>query len=63
MFVSGNFKEIQHVSIYDMRGIKCLGLDNIQSGQGIYVSNLKTGIYYVQIVTDRGIYRTKVIKR
>lgn len=63
MFVSGNFKEIQHVSIYDMRGIKCLGLNNIQSGQGIYVSNLKTGIYYVQIVTDRGIYRTKVIKR
>lgn len=63
MFVYGNFKEIQHVSIYDMRGIQCLGLDNIQSGQGIYVSNLKTGIYYVQIVTDRGIYRTKVIKR
>lgn len=63
MYITGNFKEIRNVFIYDIRGIKVLGEGNVQSGQGIYVGKLNQGIYYMQIATDRGVYRTKVLKK
>lgn len=63
MYITGNFKEIRNVFIYDIRGIKVLGEGNVQSGQGIYVGKLNKGIYYMQIATDRGVYRTKVLKK
>ena len=63
MYITGNFKEIRNVFIYDIRGIKVLGEGNVQSGQGIYVGKLNKGIYYLQIATDRGVYRTKVLKK
>ena len=63
MYITGNFKEIRNVFIYDIRGINVLGEGNVQSGQGIYVGKLNKGIYYMQIATDRGVYRTKVLKK
>lgn len=63
MYITGNFKEIRNVFIYDIRGIKVLGEGDVQSGQGIYVGKLNKGIYYMQIATDRGVYRTKVLKK
>ena len=63
MYISGNFKEIRMVNIYDMRGVKCLSAQNAQPEQSIYVGHLTAGIYYIQIVTDRGVYSAKVLKR
>ena len=63
MYIKGNFNKIRYVSVYDMSGIKVLSENNVQSDQSIYVGNLKVGIYYIQIATDRGIYRAKVLKR
>ena len=63
MYITGNFKEVRYVSIYDINGIKVLGANNIQSGQSVYVGRLKAGIYYILVATDRGVYRAKVLKR
>lgn len=63
MYISGNFSEIRMVNIYDMRGVKCLTAQNVQPDQRIYVGRLSAGIYYIQIVTDRGVYNAKVLKR
>ena len=61
--VRGNFNELHNLSIYNMNGIKMLPVSNVQSDYGIYVGNLKAGVYFVQISTDKGTYRTKVLKR
>ena len=63
MYISGNFNTLRMVNIYDMRGVKCLTAQNVQPDQSIYVGKLSAGIYYIQIVTDRGVYSTKVLKR
>ena len=63
MYISGNFNEIRMVNIYDMRGIKCLTEQNVQPNQRINVGRLKYGIYYVQIITDRGVCSFKILKR
>lgn len=63
MYISGNFKEIRMVNIYDMRGIKCLSAQSAQPEQSIYVGHLNAGIYYIQIVTDKGVYSAKILKR
>ena len=63
MYITGNFKEVHQVSIYDINGIKVLGANEIPSGQGIFVGRLKAGIYYILVATDRGVYRAKVLKR
>lgn len=61
MYITGNFNEIRQVDIYDMRGIKSVTAKNVQ--QGLYVGHLSTGIYYVLVSTDKGVYRAKVLKR
>ena len=35
----------------------------VQAGERIYTGQLVSGIYFVVISTERGVYRTKVIKR
>lgn len=63
MYISGNFSTLRVVNIYDMRGVKCLTAQNVQPDQNIYVGKLSAGIYYIQIITDRGVYSVKVLKR
>ena len=63
MYLSGNFREVRMVEVYDMRGIRQIQAINLQSGQGIYVGNLRPGIYHVRATTDNGVYTTKVLKR
>ena len=63
MRITGNFKEIHHVSIYDMRGVKIFSTGNIRAGQSIHIGKHNTGIYYIQVATDKGTYRAKVQKR
>ena len=61
MYITGNFKGIRQVDIYDMRGIKRVCANNAR--QGVYVGHLNAGIYYVVVSTDKGTYRAKVLKR
>ena len=63
MYITGNFQVVRNLSIYNMNGVKVLARDNIQSNQAIDVGKFNAGIYLVQVVTDRGIYRTKILKR
>lgn len=63
MYITGNVSEIRYMGIYDMRGIKVLGANNLQLGQNVYVGGLGKGIYYIQVATDRGVYSVKVMKR
>ena len=63
MYITGNFQVVRNLSIYNMNGVKVLTRDNIQSNQAIDVGKFNAGIYLVQVVTDRGIYRTKILKR
>lgn len=63
MYLSGNFREVRMVEVYNMRGIRQIQAINLQSGQGIYVGNLRPGIYHVRAMTDNGVYTTKVLKR
>ena len=63
MCLTGNFHEIRQVDVYDMSGIKRISKSHVQTDEGIYTGNLRTGVYFIVISTDRGISRTKVIKR
>ena len=63
MNISGNFKTIQYVGIYDMRGMKISGISNVQNGKSIHIGNVSAGIYFIIIKTDKGVYRAKVVKR
>lgn len=63
MFIIGDFNEIYRVSIYDMRGAKCLESLDVKQEQGVYTGMLKSGVYLVQIVTDKGVHSVKVIKK
>lgn len=63
MYISGNFREARRVEVYDMRGIKRLNVANMVPGKGVYMGSLRAGLYYVTVTTDRGVFRTKVLKR
>ena len=63
MYISGDFKEIHYVNIYDMYGIKCIESRNINPNQGIYTGILKPGVYLLQISTEKGLFNMKVIKK
>ena len=61
MYITGNFKEIRQINIYNMQGIKVISTKDVQ--QGVSVGRLNAGIYYVNISTEKGNYRAKVLKR
>lgn len=63
MNISGNFNEIRMVNIYDARGVRCMAAQNVKADQSINVGKLSAGIYYIQIITDKGVYSAKVLKR
>ena len=63
LYVNGNFGKIQQVEVYDMRGVKRLHKTGMLYGQGIFTGGLTAGLYYVTVSTDKGVFRTKVLKR
>lgn len=63
IYINGNFNEIEYVNIYSMNGSKVVGAYNVQPQEEIYIGMLQAGIYFIVVETDRGIFRTKVIKR
>ena len=63
IYINGNFNEIEYVNIYSMNGSKVVGAYNVQPQEEIYVGMLQAGIYFIVVETDRGVFRTKVIKR
>lgn len=63
LYVNGNFGKIQQVEVYDMRGVKRLHKAGVLPGQGVYTGALPAGIYYITVDTDKGVFRTKVLKR
>ena len=63
MCLSGNFREIRHIDVFDVSGVKRMSKSQVQAGERIYTGQLVSGIYFVVISTERGVYRTKVIKR
>lgn len=63
MYVSGPFKEINRIEVYDMRGIRCLTAKGILPTQGVFVGSLPKGVYQVRVFTNRGTFTQKVMKR
>ena len=63
LYVNGNFGMIQQVEVYDMRGVKRLHKAGVLPGLGVYTGSLPTGLYYITVDTDKGVFRTKVLKR
>lgn len=63
LFLSGDFHEIHLVNIYDMCGVRCLSVQHVQPSEGLYVGRLSAGIYYLQVVSDKGVFSTKIVKR
>lgn len=63
IYINGNFDKIYYVNVYGVNGSKVFGASNLQPGQELYVGALKAGIYFIVVETDRGVYRTKVMKR
>ena len=62
MQISGNFKMIQHLSVYSLNGISKLQMHNVEPNTSIDVSKLQPGVYIVNIQTDMGVYRARVLK-
>ena len=63
MYLTGNFHDIQQVNVFDMSGVKRISKSHVITDEGIYTGHLTPGIYFIVISTDRGIYRTKVVKQ
>lgn len=63
MHISGDFNLLQQIAIYDMGGIVRLRTGKLLPGQPIDVTKLPAGLYAVNIVTDRGTYQTKILKK
>ena len=63
LFANGNFGIMKQVTVIDMRGIKRLQKSNALPGQGLYIGGLSAGLYYVIVDTDKGVFRTKVLKK
>ena len=63
MYINGNFREARQVEVYDMRGVKRLHKAGVLPGQGVYMGALSAGLYYITVDTDKGVFRTKVLKR
>lgn len=61
--INGNFSEVHSFALYDMQGMKRLELAGLWPGQNVYTGSLPVGIYYAIVNTDKGIHRTKVLKR
>lgn len=62
MRISGNFREIRKLTIYDIRGLRMLEEWNVSPNESINVSMLRPGEYILTIQTDNGIGRIKIIK-
>lgn len=63
LYVNGNFGMTQQVEVYDMRGVKRLHKAGVLPGQGVYTGALSAGLYYITVDTDKGVFRTKVLKK
>ena len=63
MHISGDFNLLQQVSVYDMGGVLRLRTGHLLPGQPIDVRRLSSGLYVVGIVTDRGTYQAKIVKK
>lgn len=62
MRISGNFREIRKLTIYDTRGLRMLEERNVSPNESINVSMLRPGEYILTIQTDNGIGRIKIFK-
>lgn len=63
LYVEGCFNEANFIEIYDMRGLRRICSKLVLPGQGVYTGSLPTGLYYITVDTDKGVFRTKVLKR
>ena len=62
MRISGNFREIRKLTIYDTRGLRMLEERNVSPNESIDVSMLRPGEYILTIQTDNGVGRIKIVK-
>ena len=62
MLINGNFKMIQNMSVYSLNGISKLQMRNVKPNTYIDVSKLKSGVYIVNLQTELGVYRARVLK-
>ena len=63
LYIGGNYSVLHGVDIYDMRGVRLLHCGCHAADQAVSVGSLPAGIYHVVVNTDRGAWRTKVVKR
>ena len=61
--VTGDFRELRSVDVYDLRGMKRIQTMRVQAGQAVYIGLLPRGVYDVQVATDRGTMHVKMLKR
>ena len=62
MQIGGNFKTIQQLSVCSLDGISKLRVQHIEPNTSIDVSKLKPGVYIVNIQTELGVYKARVLK-
>lgn len=54
--------EVKSISIYNLLGQMVIAIPNAESFTTIDVSDLKTGTYFIKVITDKGTANTKFIK-
>lgn len=54
--------EIRSVEIYDALGNRVVSVPNFRSGQNIDVTRLKTGVYFVNVTSEKGNSSAKFVK-
>lgn len=54
--------EVKSINIYNLLGQIVIAIPNAESVSTIDVSNLKTGTYFIKLITDKGTANTKFIK-
>ncbi len=54
---------IESISIFDISGKEVINIKSASNNNEINVSNLKSGVYFVRIINEEGIYQTKFVKK
>jgi hypothetical protein len=57
-YVSGNVKNLQNLSIYNLSGQKVMEVENPAEGKGVNISLLNKGMYFITMKSSDGVVST-----
>ena len=63
LYISGDFKQIREVKVYDLQGNVCLICGDVGENGAVSMLSLPSGMYIISVATDNGSFRGKVMKR